>query len=72
MQVKNANPPYQLFEILIRPTNISFLPVQIANEVELHSGLNGYFIVRFYGYFEDEENVYILLELCSRKVTFAL
>jgi serine/threonine protein kinase len=42
---------------------------KIANEVELHSGLSGYYIVRFYGYFEDEENVYILLELCSRKVT---
>jgi serine/threonine protein kinase len=40
---------------------------KIANEVELHSGLSGYCIVRFYGYFEDDENVYILLELCSRK-----
>jgi len=36
--------------------------------VELHRGFNGHFIVRFYCYFEDDDNVYILLELCSRKV----
>lgn len=40
---------------------------KIANEVELHRGFNGHFIVRFYCYFEDDENVYILLELCTRK-----
>ncbi|XP_066915213.1 serine/threonine-protein kinase PLK1-like isoform X4 [Clytia hemisphaerica] len=40
---------------------------KIANEVELHRGFNGHFIVRFYCYFEDDDNVYILLELCNRK-----
>jgi len=40
---------------------------KIANEVELHKNFNGYFIVRFYCYFEDDDNVYILLELCGRK-----
>ncbi|XP_047123369.1 serine/threonine-protein kinase PLK1 isoform X3 [Hydra vulgaris] len=40
---------------------------KIANEVELHKSFNGRFIVRFYGYFEDDDNVYILLELCNRK-----
>ncbi|XP_057299857.1 serine/threonine-protein kinase PLK1-like isoform X2 [Hydractinia symbiolongicarpus] len=40
---------------------------KIANEVELHKSFNGHFIVRFYCFFEDDDNVYILLELCSRK-----
>lgn len=42
---------------------------KIANEVELHKKLEfgKNFIVGFHNYFEDSENVYMLLELCSRK-----
>eukprot|EP00795_Rhopilema_esculentum_P004744 gene4744-21045_t len=40
---------------------------KIANEVDLHKSIKHRFVVGFQGYFEDEENVYILLELCSRK-----
>jgi len=40
---------------------------KIANEVELHKNLTGEFIVGFNEYFEDSENIYMLLELCSRK-----
>jgi len=40
---------------------------KIANEVELHKNLNGNYIVGFQDYFEDSENVYMLLELCSKK-----
>jgi len=40
---------------------------KIVNEVELHKSIKHRFVVDFQGYFEDEENVYILLELCSRK-----
>ena len=43
--------------------------LQIVNEVELHKSIKHRFVVDFQGYFEDEENVYILLELCSRKVS---
>eukprot|EP00794_Sanderia_malayensis_P007991 gene7991-8849_t len=40
---------------------------KIANEVELHKSIKHKYVVAFHGYFEDDENVYILLELCSRK-----
>lgn len=41
---------------------------QITNEIELHRTLSHKHVVKFSHYFEDQENIYIFLELCSRKV----
>lgn len=43
-------------------------PSQILNEIELHQDLQHRHIVRFSHHFEDADNIYIFLELCSRKV----
>ncbi|XP_036206011.1 serine/threonine-protein kinase PLK3 isoform X3 [Myotis myotis] len=42
-------------------------PLQILNEIALHRGLQHRHIVRFSHHFEDADNIYIFLELCSRK-----
>lgn len=44
-------------------------PRQIDREIELHRVLQHKHIVHFYHHFEDKENIYILLEYCSRKVS---
>ena len=44
------------------------LSLQIAREIELHRNLVHSHVVRFYHCFEDDENVYIILENCSKKV----
>ncbi|XP_061623843.1 serine/threonine-protein kinase PLK2b isoform X1 [Phyllopteryx taeniolatus] len=40
---------------------------KIDREIELHRILHHKHIVHFYHHFEDKENIYILLEYCSRK-----
>lgn len=40
---------------------------KIETEIELHKSLRQRHIVGFHGHFEDDQHVYILLELCSRK-----
>ncbi|XP_041960181.1 serine/threonine-protein kinase PLK3 [Alosa sapidissima] len=40
---------------------------KIINEIELHKTLQHKHVVKFSHHFEDEENIYIFLELCSRK-----
>ncbi|KAF6729517.1 Serine/threonine-protein kinase PLK2 [Oryzias melastigma] len=40
---------------------------KIDREIELHRALNHRHVVHFYHHFEDKENIYILLEYCSRK-----
>lgn len=40
---------------------------KIDKEIELHRILNHKHIVQFFHYFEDKENIYILLEYCSRR-----
>uniref|UniRef100_A0A1A7YGP7 Serine/threonine-protein kinase PLK n=1 Tax=Iconisemion striatum TaxID=60296 RepID=A0A1A7YGP7_9TELE len=40
---------------------------KITNEIELHRTLSHKHVVKFSHYFEDKENIYIFLELCSRK-----
>ncbi|XP_036206013.1 serine/threonine-protein kinase PLK3 isoform X5 [Myotis myotis] len=40
---------------------------KILNEIALHRGLQHRHIVRFSHHFEDADNIYIFLELCSRK-----
>ena len=44
-------------------------PTQMAMEIEIHKALNHKHIVKFHGFFEDKENIYILLELCRRRVS---
>jgi serine/threonine protein kinase len=38
---------------------------QLRTEIKIHRSLNHPHIVRFYQYYEDADNVYILLELCD-------
>ncbi|XP_067106446.1 serine/threonine-protein kinase PLK2-like [Osmerus mordax] len=40
---------------------------KIDREIELHSVLHHRHIVHFYHHFEDKDNIYILLEYCSRR-----
>uniref|UniRef100_A0A5F8GZD4 Serine/threonine-protein kinase PLK2 n=1 Tax=Monodelphis domestica TaxID=13616 RepID=A0A5F8GZD4_MONDO len=40
---------------------------KIDKEIELHRILHHRHVVQFYHYFEDKENIYILLEYCSRR-----
>ncbi|KAG5272280.1 hypothetical protein AALO_G00163670 [Alosa alosa] len=40
---------------------------KIDKEIELHRGLHHKHIVHFYHNFEDKDNIYILLEYCSRR-----
>lgn len=41
---------------------------QIDKEIELHRLLHHKHVVQFHHHFEDQENIYILLEYCSRRV----
>ena len=41
---------------------------KIVREVELHKDLKHRNVVAFHSFFEDDSNVYIVLENCSRKV----
>ncbi|KAL2097834.1 hypothetical protein ACEWY4_007041 [Coilia grayii] len=40
---------------------------KVNNEIELHRTLQHKHVVKFSHHFEDEENIYIFMELCSRK-----
>ncbi|KAM8930100.1 serine/threonine-protein kinase PLK3 [Pelodytes ibericus] len=40
---------------------------KIVNEIDLHRELNHKHVVKFSHHFEDSDNIYILLEICSRK-----
>ncbi|ELU08789.1 hypothetical protein CAPTEDRAFT_99586, partial [Capitella teleta] len=40
---------------------------KMTQEINIHRGVNHKHIVGFHGFFEDEDNVYILLELCRRR-----
>uniref|UniRef100_A0A673YQN5 Serine/threonine-protein kinase PLK n=1 Tax=Salmo trutta TaxID=8032 RepID=A0A673YQN5_SALTR len=40
---------------------------KITNEIELHKTLHHKHVVKFSHHFEDQDNIYIFLELCSRK-----
>lgn len=45
------------------------LLIQINREIDLHRALSHKHIVHFYHHFEDKDNIYILLEYCSRRVS---
>eukprot|EP00667_Euglena_gracilis_P003491 EG_transcript_3500 len=45
---------------------------KLKSEIKIHSGLRHHNIVRFERFFEDAENVYILLELCTQQTLMEL
>lgn len=45
---------------------------KLVNEIKIHRTLNHTGVVRFERYFEDENNVYILLELCRNETLMEL
>lgn len=40
---------------------------QLFSEIRIHQSLNHRYIVKFYHVFEDDENVYMILEVCENK-----
>ncbi len=42
------------------------MTTRVANEVEVHWQLRHPSILKLYNYFEDEKNVYLVMELCSK------
>jgi len=42
--------------------------MQMTQEINIHRSVGHKHIVGFHGFFEDSSNVYILLELCRRRV----
>ena len=43
--------------------------MQMTQEISIHRSVSHKHIVGFHGFFEDNDNVYILLELCRRRVS---
>jgi polo-like kinase 1 len=41
----------------------------MIQEINIHRSVSHRHIVGFHGYFEDADNVYIVLELCRRRVS---
>ena len=41
----------------------------MSMEIEIHRGLNDRHVVGFHSFFEDENFVYVILELCRRRVS---
>lgn len=41
---------------------------KMTQEISIHQTLNHKNIVGFYGFFDDPQNVYIILELCRKRV----
>jgi len=42
--------------------------VQLTQEITIHRSLRHNHVVGFHSFFDDKDNVYILLELCRRRV----
>lgn len=47
---------------------LSFFPSQMAMEIDIHRKLNHKHVVGFHCFFEDENFIYILLEICRKRV----
>lgn len=43
---------------------------QLQTEIKIHKSLSHKHVVQFEDVFEDKENVYIIMELCSNQVIF--
>ena len=44
--------------------------LQMVQEIQIHRGLSHPHVVQLMDYFEDDDNVYIILELCARRLAF--
>lgn len=42
---------------------------KMAQEISIHRSLKHHHVVQFYSFFEDSMNIYIVLELCKRRVS---
>jgi hypothetical protein len=42
----------------------------MTQEIAIHRAVHQQHIVEFYSFFEDDQNVYIILELCRRRVSY--
>lgn len=40
---------------------------QMVQEIQIHRGLSHEHVVKLIDYFEDDDNVYVILELCARR-----
>ncbi|KAI0986165.1 hypothetical protein GJ496_002067 [Pomphorhynchus laevis] len=45
---------------------------KMRQEIEIHKALKHAHVVRFYSYFEDDHNVYVVLEICQRRTLMEL
>ena len=45
---------------------------QMAMEIDIHRSLQHKHVVQFYSFFEDKDNMFILLELCRRRVSIII
>lgn len=57
-----------LIVLLVSLVNQPVRCLQIMREIELHRSLRHAHVVEFHSFFEDEHNIYFILEYCSRKV----
>lgn len=55
--------------IFVSLNNVRLRHSQIAREIMIHKELNHVNVVQMHHYFEDNLNVYMLLEACPRKVS---
>ena len=46
--------------------------VKMAQEIQIHRELSYKHVVGFHSYFEDMHYVYIILELCNKRVSFLI
>lgn len=44
---------------------------KMTQEIQIHKSLNHKNIVKFHSFFDDSNNVYIVLELCKKRVSMA-
>ncbi|OQR75194.1 serine/threonine-protein kinase PLK1-like [Tropilaelaps mercedesae] len=70
--LRNGNEQYMLGRFLGKVVHKTMLtkPHQkekMLQEIRIHRKLSHKFVVKFFSHFEDTENVYVLLELCTRR-----
>lgn len=53
---------------ILQDSPFSLPPLQVEREIQLHSQLKHRNVVGFHGHFADRDNIYLVLEYCSRKV----
>lgn len=41
----------------------------MSQEITIHSSIDHKHVVKFYSYFEDKDFIYIILEICNKRVS---